>query len=226
MTTHQLATLFDHLGQGLGESLKAGAANELGELSSAFRELPDQTLKELVKRIRSISQPTGMSKGKVRVDLAEVIARIRAVREGQANGEPVPDLDGMKLNNTQLKEILKSFGIKPTATVAGNLTKVRELIRPGQPTNSGPTVDPETVDRGVELYNALLADRKLSIPDVRAGFEPFRSYSKAVIEEISRRVGYTPLGSQADILERLLTNLEGIKLSQHRADRILVGTGS
>ena len=161
---------FNHLGQGLGDSLKAGATNELGELSEAFRELPDQTLKELVELIRTLSRPTGMSKGKSQVDLPELIARIPSGNPaGQANSEPVPDLDGMKLNNSQLKEILKSFGVKSTTTVAGNLSKVRELARTRAayvaPVLPSPRrLDPETVDRGVELYNALLADRKLSIP--------------------------------------------------------------
>ena len=146
--------------------------------------------------------------------------------------EPAVDLDALKLNNSQLKEILKAFGEKPTNTVAGNLTKVRQLIRSAGMSGSETSLvteihaDSANVEEGIRRYNNLLADRKLSISDVRAGFEPLRAYPKAVVEEISRRVGYTPVGSHADILDRLLTNLEGIKLSQHRADRILVGTGS
>jgi hypothetical protein len=227
MTTHQLATLLDHLRNGFGDNLKAGAGNEFADLSAAFRELPDQSLKEVIKQLRKIAAPVA----KTVVDVPALIAHIRFVCESPAATEPVHiELEG--LNNTQLKDILKAFAVKPTTTVAGNLTKVRQLIRPGvaSDSNVSPVAqvlpDPQAVECGVRLYNSLLADRKLSISDVRAGFEPLRAYPKAVIEEISRHLGYTPVGSQTDILNRLLTNLEGIKLSQHRADRILVSTGS
>jgi hypothetical protein len=231
MTTHQLAAFLDRFAAGFGDYLKSGMGAEFAELTAAFRELPDQKLKDLVKNIRQLSAPAGGSKKSVAVDVPALIARIRASRESPEYSEVI-DLDGMKLSNVQLKDILKSFGEKPTTTIAGNLTKVRALLRPnasnleGAHSTAAPPLDMDAVERGVKLYNALLADRKLSIPDVRAGFDPLRSLPKAVLEEISRRVGYTPVGSLSDILERLLTNLEGIKLSQHRADRILVGTGS
>ena len=74
------------------------------------------------------------------------------------------------------------------------------------------------------LFRSLLADRQLSLSDVRAGFAPIRDYPKPVVVEISRTLGYTPAGSREDILDRLLKNLEGIKMNQHRYDRILTGT--
>jgi hypothetical protein len=232
MTTHQLATLLDHVRSGFGESLKTPAQNEFADVSTAFRELPDQPLKELVKQLRKAATPQPGPKASG-IDLPTLIARIRAVRESPLNGEPVAiDLDGAKLNNNQLKDVLKAFNEKSTNTLAGNLTKVRQLIRPGAAVSADvattATVAPDgkAIEEGLNLYNSLLNDSRLSIPDLRAGFEPLRTYPKPVVEEISRRLGYTPAGSHAAILDRLLNNLEGIKLSQHRADRIMAGTGS
>ena len=51
-----------------------------------------------------------------------------------------------------------------------------------------------------------------------------RGYSKPVVEEISRRLNYTPHGSRTEILDRLLSNLEGIKVGQYKMDQILTGT--
>ena len=180
MTTHQLATMLDHLRNAFADNLKAGASNEFSDVSGRFRELPDQSLKDLVKWLRQAASPARAVKVASAVDLPALIARIRSLRESQPDAESAIDLDALKLNNSQLKEILKAFGEKPTNTVAGNLTKVRHLLRAVGTLDSPPlpaegnSTDSIAVDEGVRIYNALLADRKLSIPDVRAGFEPLR----------------------------------------------------
>jgi len=231
MKTHQLATFFDKLNS-LGDSWATPVRTALTELTTALQELPDQTIKEFVKSARKVATPDKATKGKEALDLNALVAQIRAVRESSPNNESVINLDSLNLNNNHLKDILKAFGEKPTNTVVANMAKVRQLLRPGVgatvTTVEPPATVPDTqaIEEGLRLYEALLEDRKLSIADVRAGFEPLKAYPKPIIEEISRRAGYTPAGSQATILERLLNNLEGIKMNQHRSDRILAPTGT
>lgn len=62
------------------------------------------------------------------------------------------------------------------------------------------------------------------IPAVRAGLESLRSHPKRVVEEPSRRLNHTPGGSRKEILDRLLSNLEAIKMSQDKVDQILTGS--
>ncbi len=237
MTTHQFATFLNKLCDAFGDTLKTPNKAEFAEIAAVFNEVVDLPLREFLRSVRAPVAPVG-KKAQAAVDLPTLVAQIRAVRESPAGSEPPHvELPADKLNNTHLREILKAFGEKATTGVADNLTKVRQLLRPGaaheprpEPATPGKTspvvIDPQAVETGVALYNALQADRKLSISDVRAGFEPIRAYSKPVIEEISRRIGLTPAGSQATILDRLLDVLESIKLDQHRADRILAPTGS
>ena len=80
------------------------------------------------------------------------------------------------------------------------------------------------VEEGVRIFTEMRDDKSLTIADVRAGFQRLRGYSLPVVEEISRRLKYTPYGSRTEILDRLLSNLEGIKMSQYRMDQILTGT--
>jgi len=134
-----------------------------------------------------------------------------------------------KLKNNELKDILAAFGQKGTRTTVDNLARVKALLTP--PANgthststSQPVVDEQQINDGVQLYERLRDATDLSITDVRAGFEPLRSYPKPVVEEIVRHLQYTPHGSAKDMLDRLLTNLEVIKMSQYRSETIRTGT--
>ena len=129
MTTHQLATMLDHLRNAFADNLKASASNEFSDVSGAFRELPDQTLKDLVKWLRQTANPARTVKVASASIYPASLPESAALRESRPDAESAIDLDALKLNNSQLKEILKAFGEKPTNTVAGNLTKVRQLLR-------------------------------------------------------------------------------------------------
>jgi hypothetical protein len=135
-----------------------------------------------------------------------------------------------QLTVPQMKDVLKAFGQKGTTSRDGNLDRLRGIVRPGggEPateasTPQRPTADPALVEQGVQTYLRLRDTKGLSIADVRTQFEPIRHYPKAVVEEISRRLGYTPDGSREEIANRLLSNLEAIKMSQLRGDMILSG---
>lgn len=228
MTTHELAGLLDCLRQGFGDGLKQATKDALSEASEAFRELPSKTLKELVKEIKS--KPGAGSSKKAEVDVPQLIARVRMVRAGTLPATEV-EKELELLKNPQLKEILVSFGSKGTTKTEENRVRARALLvhTPNGPTPSPelistPVVDQNLVEQGVELYTRLRDTQGLSILEVRAQFEPIRHYPKPVVEEISRRVGYTPYGTRDEVANRMLSNLEGIKLHQRRGEMILTGT--
>jgi hypothetical protein len=231
MTTHELATTLERLKLLFGDNLKTPASNSLAEAATAFRELPDQNLRALLTLVRRAAapQPSEGAAQFVSAGGSGVVGRIRAIRDGTAPASEGIDLSGLKTND-QLKEVLRAFQQPTSGTKADLIGRIRHLcVRTGSvaPTPVSPPPsqpDATAIEQGVAHYKKLEQDRQLSITDVRAGFAPLREYPKPVLEEISRRIGYTPAGSREDILERLLKNLEGIKMSQHRADRILTGT--
>lgn len=230
MTTHELAHLFDHLRAGLASGLKATTLQGFADVSEAFRELPDQPLKALVKTIKEKpATGRGGKQASPPIDLALLVERIRTVRSGAEPPEAV-NADVDRLNNNQLKEVLKNFDLKATTKVDQNRYRVRQLVAPATNPNgssetgaTGQAFDPALVDRGVQTYRRLRDEKGLSIPEVRAQFEPVLHYSKPVVEEITRQLGYTPAGSREEMVRRLLSNLEGIKLSQLKGDWILSG---
>ena len=226
MTTRELADLLEHLRQGLGSSLRSESVRAFEEAVEAFREIPELPLKKLAEQLRTTSpRPGGSEKGgKPTVNVDALVERIRAVRAG-VRGDTLNELNG--LNNSQLRAVLAAFGQPATTSTAGNLAKVRQLLEAPSKDGALPIpspVDPVLTEEGVKLYTRLRDTRELSILEVRLGFAPLREYPKPVLEEISRRVGYTPNGSRKDILDRLQTNLEDIKMHQLRSG--LVGSGA
>jgi hypothetical protein len=240
MTTHQLATLLEHLQHGLGDALKSDTGKNFSEAVAAFRELPEQSLKEMVKTLKKVNSPESTSQkpkpNKNMVDLPAIIESIRAVRNGSAMGDLEMEL--IKMNNSQLKEVLKTFGQKPTTTTMGNLERAKQLcqqaITNGSHIHSGKNqhdesglstqLDMRDVEEGVRLFNELRDNSSLSIQEVRAGFARLRDFPKSTVEEISRQLKYTPSGSKKEILDRLISNLESLKMIQFRMDQILTGT--
>jgi hypothetical protein len=229
MTTHQLASLLEHLQLGFGDNLKSGTG--FAEAVVAIREMPDQPLKELAKNLRkpNAPSPAKRSNGSASVDVPAMIERIRAVRTGASDG--VETIDPSRWTLPQLKDVLRAFEQPLNGTKATLITRVLQLCAhvdrnngPSPAVEAGIELDGSAVEEGVRVYTALRDDRRLSISDVRAGFERLRCYSKPVIEEISRRLQYTPHGTRTEILDRLLANLEGIKVSQYKMDQILTGT--
>jgi hypothetical protein len=228
MTTHQLASLLEHLHLGFGDSLKAGTG--FVEAIAALREAPDQSLKELAKKLQAANSPRSAGGRSASVDLEAIIKQIQSIREDVAQTSELPDPS--RLTSPQLKQVLRSFQQPTTGTKPTLVGRVRQLYAPTSPANnglssSGATVsanEMRAVDEGIRLFCELRDNKSLSISDVRARFEPFRGYSKPVVEEVSRRLKYTPHGSRTEMLERLLSNLESIKVSQYKMDQILTGT--
>lgn len=231
MTTRQLADLLDSLRKGLASSLKSDAGSAFDEAVAAFRELPDQSLKKLADSLRKANAPSttggnGARPGNGSVNVPALVERIRAVQAGAAT-DPLVELE--TLNNAQLRTILTTFGQRPTSTTSGNLAKVKSLLRVSPQSNGAGAgqmseqPDPKLVEEGVRLYTRLRDTKGLTIPEVRASFAAIREYPKSVVEEISRRVGYTPNGSRKDMLDLLQVNLEDIKMHQLGAQ--FVGSG-
>ena len=231
MKTHELAATLERLRDLFGEGLNKPTRDSLTEAASAFRELPDQNLRALLTLVRRAAVPQPAAGGATAAPggVAEMIAKLQAIRTGEAPASELSDPN--LLNKTQLGEVLRAFGKPFSGNKPDLVTRVRLLcVRADSPAPTPnpvpPAADSATVADAVRLYEGLLADRRLSISDVRAGFAPLRDCPKPAVEEISRKLGYTPAGSREEILDRLLNNLEGIKMSQHRADRIMTGTGT
>jgi hypothetical protein len=221
MTTHQLAHLLDHLLQGFGDSLKSGTG--FPEVIATFRELPDQPLKELVKNLRkATASPSSGAAGSG----PALIEHIRAVHAGATDGPP--PIDPNKLTAPQLKDVLRAFQQPVSGTKAALVARVRQLMASPATSNDSPPppvseFDPAAVEEGVRVYSELRDNPTLSLAEVRARFERLRNYPKPVVEEITRRLQYTPHGSRSEMLDRLLANLESLKMSQQRMQQILAG---
>lgn len=70
---------------------------------------------------------------------------------------------------------------------------------------------------------AVNENRKLSIPEVRAAMDELESLPKETVAEVARHLGYNVVASfqsKRSMIDALRKNVEGLKLSQHRADRI------
>lgn len=231
MTTHELANFLDGFRKSLGAFVRVEAARAFEEAVTIFRELPDEPLKSLPARFRQPDtnvRPGGVGRRAVSIDLSAVIASIRAVRSGTTAPDAVTGLDD--LNNNHLREVLRAFERKATTTTEGNRALVRQLLVPQPEVDRVPApagraaTNTDLVEEGVKLFNQLRDERGLSISDVRARFAPCWAYPKTVLEELSRRLGYTPSGSTANIAERLQANLEALRMNQLRGE--LVGSGA
>lgn len=243
MTMHQLAALLESLSTGLEGSLKSGAATEFRDAAAALRSLPDQPLRQLAALIWSVADPGAASAPRrgsrsskpPAPDVPIIIERIRAVRAGTAQ-DPLPELES--LNNNQLREILSAFGYQKTSRQrAENLRMVRALLVP-TPATAGnvapappapvagpeqPSADAELVAKGVALYQRLRDDRNVSVAEVRTALADWQRYPKDILEEITRRLGFSPYGSRSEMYSRLLANLEDLKM--HQFDARFVSSG-
>jgi len=68
------------------------------------------------------------------------------------------------------------------------------------------------------VYERLEQDRTLSIVELRVHAQPFANCPLAELEEISRCLGYTPMGTKAQISQRLIANLESINAARSRQE--------
>ncbi len=225
MTTHELAAMLDHLRTAFAFGLSKPAVGELEAVGAAFRDGPDQSVKDFLKAIRAARAPAATTKGKSAADVPAVIERVRSVRREELAAEAVSGELGT-LNNAQLKQVLLAFDVKATTKIADNMLRAQQLLTPltlSPVPPKPPAVSPDTalVDRGVETYNRLRDTKGLSIPDLQAEFKPVQTYPKSVVEDIAIRVGYSPERTREETFEMLLTNLERIKRNEYRAEVIL-----
>jgi hypothetical protein len=75
----------------------------------------------------------------------------------------------------------------------------------------------------VARMKAIDSNRKLTIPEVRAGMNELEKLPKEAVAEVAKALGFGAVSkfrSKEAMLDSLRKNLEGLKLSQHRADRI------
>lgn len=66
----------------------------------------------------------------------------------------------------------------------------------------------------------LLADQTVTVADARAAFAAL-GLSKAEAYELSREMGYTPMGTKRAVLARLQSNVEGLVMNRERVREIL-----
>jgi hypothetical protein len=230
MTTHELAKLIDSLRLAFGDNLKKSTSDSMTEAAVAFRELPDQNLRAFLTSVRRAPDPqpaTGRGGRAAAPATADLIEQIRAVRAGTAPAGTIVDLAPLKKD--ALKEIAKAFGQPVSGTNPELVSRIRALcVRTDEPNPvpepQPPAFDQAAVDVALVLHKQISADRKLSLQEVRAQFEPFRHLPKPVVEEVCRQIGFSAIGSREDLLDRLLKGLENLKMNQHRADSIQYGT--
>jgi len=225
MTTHELAGMLDHMRTAFAFGLSKPAANDLEAVSGAFRDGPDQKVSEFLKAIRAARTPAASGAAKSPpADVAVIVERIRAVRDGTEPAESVPT-DFAKLTGPNLKDILRAFGGKLSGTKSELVPRVRQLVtRAATPVGDpppAPDIDPVKVVESVETLTRLRDAKEATVAELRSSFEPIRELPKPAVEEIAKQMGYTLSGSKKEVLDRLLSNLEGIKMSQYRAEVIL-----
>jgi hypothetical protein len=219
VTTHGLAGLLEHLREGLGAALKDAAARELTEAAAAFRELPDQSLKGLVKALQKLAAPAD---GAGSERLAERISACRAGR-GESVDQVMKDIS--KLRQPALQALLRKLGQNPGKNkVAENKSLVRRLLEtPADASQPPPAADEATarqVDAGYRLIQELRDAPTLSIEDLRARFAVVRQYPKVVLDEIARKLGYDFPGGKDEVANQLLLTLERMRISQMRGEVI------
>ena len=83
------------------------------------------------------------------------------------------------------------------------------------------------ITKGLEPASPLMeVSIAAGVPVFRSSLKTNEFYRRAkpVVEELSRRLKYTPSGSKTEMLDRLLSNLESIKTGQSKMDDILTGS--
>jgi len=226
--THELADFLDHLRAGLDAGLTAPTKVAFQEAASAFREIPNQTLKAFVKQIQDRPSTNGSGSGRAAaVDVGKLIERINRVRAGQESAEAAME-EVKKLKAAGLEEILVNFAQPKAGTIPIKVEKIRKLLIPQAPTSNGHakhnTADDDAlIEQGLQLYRRLRDSNDLSIEDIRSQFRPVFQYPKSVVEEILRRLDLTPDGTREAMANHLLSILEGLKMSRLKSEWILSG---
>jgi len=227
MKTHELADFLDHLRIGLDAGMTSSAKNAFQEAAIAFREVPNQTLKALVQQIQE-KPSTGGNSRTATVDTAQLINRIKSVREGTESADSVlPDIN--KLTGARIDEVLQAFSLPKSGTKPTKIGRIRTLLDTGTTSSNGhqhnslSERESALVEQGLQIFRSLREGENVSIEEVRIVFSPIFHYPKSVIEEITRRLEFTPNGTAEEMAKRLLSILEGLKLSQAKGDWILSG---
>lgn len=112
-----------------------------------------------------------------------------------------------------------------TATLWDKDRAVHYFMLPKVAGKAEPKPAPEPAKPADDAHAAIrgiIADRTLSIGDVRAKFKSLELLPKDVIAEVARRQGYTEIAklSKPQMLKKLLSNIESVKMGQFKADSI------
>lgn len=223
MTTHELAAMLDHLRTAFAFGLSKAAAGDIEVVAASFREGPDQKTTEFLKAIRAARAPATATAHKGGTpDTAALIDRFRAFRAGSVEDESLAGEVG-ELTADALKTILRAFGGKVSGSKNDLQLRARQLLTATAepPPAPKPLIDPLKVTESVETLTRLRDSKDATVAELRSVFEPIRDLPKPAVEEIAKQMGYTLSGTKEEVLRRLLSNLEGIKASQYRAEEIL-----
>jgi hypothetical protein len=219
MTTHEFARWVDGLRDWLGDGLNKTLAKSLSDFSEAFRDLPDKSLKDLVKDLKALQSAA--------CAVGPLIADMKALHNGEAASadKTLARIDKMKL--PELKEICKALALTPKRTISENKALLRSFVEGAHvakaPANGPPMIaaGSDEIEEGYQEYSGLKNSlASVTIPELRARFDSFRRFSKAALEGIARRLGYHFTGSKEELFNRLLQTLEGMKISQVRGEII------
>ncbi len=230
MNLHELALLLDKLREAFEFGLTASIKRDLSDLTAAFRELPDQSVRDFLKSIRDKPKAAPARRGKAPpVNLDELVGRIQQVRThpDPATLEQLQADIGL-LNNSDLKKILRRLQCKTTRETEGNRQLLLQFLR-------GETISPypstfngaelQQIDDAVKLYQQLRDSQTISVEEVRNRWAIVAKLKKAAIIEVARRLGFTvgTRDSGKEIYNRLLSYLVNNTLAQQKAQSILTG---
>jgi hypothetical protein len=211
MNAENVADLVEGVARGLGDGLKASAAQELTALAGLLRRYGGRPVKEFVAFVEKAFAGD-------RDSVPALVERIQSARAG--GGEPAADLQAVlkKLTVAPLKSVAKALGVPAGRTKADTLAALQSFIAggPAAGPGAGGGRDPGAADRGYREYEAIQRDLSgLSIEEIRVRFRPILELAKPDLEEIARRLGYTSVGgSREEIARQLLSVLERKKTSQ------------
>ena len=232
MKTHELAGFLDSLRIGLDAGLTQPTKSAFHEAAEAFRAIPNQTLKAFVAQIQDKPSTVGNRTGNGRstgLDVGQLIERIRRVQAGSESAESV--LAAVRtLKVAGIDEVLAAFALKKSGNKSDKIDRICSIVGPkpaslnGHHASESTATDAALVEEGVQIFRRLRDATDVSIEEVRDQFRPVLQYPKSVLSEITRDLGFTPVGTADEMAKRLLSNLEGIKLSQLKGEWILSGT--
>src|SRR5258708_191990 len=100
------------------------------------------------------------------------------------------------------------LGSGPPAAVSKGFAPSADAVHSTQMGNS------EAAHAAFQLYCDLRDDPRVTVADLRGRFEPMRQFSKPVLQELGRELGYHYEGTKDEIVDRLRQTLEGFLMNR------------